>query len=151
MSATMISTISTLKILMLSRSWVKYLVMQTWLVPNLSRQPMLALPQNGPTPSQISPKLHIKDSNGNLLFTIRVRPTTSYGSLAEEHHGNIAYVLKLDAFTLTHEDDTPLNVRAEIGSEEQAVRVVSAHDTDNWQRYCWRVDVYGRVQQFFEL
>jgi len=60
-------------------------------------------------------------------------------------------VLNLDAFTLTREDGTPLNVRAEIGFEEQAVRVVRAHDTDNWQPYRWRVDVYGRVEQFFEI
>ncbi|XP_078376186.1 uncharacterized protein LOC144659591 isoform X2 [Oculina patagonica] len=96
-------------------------------------------------------KLHIKDSTGTLVFTIRERPTTTYGSLGEEHHGNIASVLKLDAFSLTRDDGTPLNVRAEIGSEEQAVRVVRAHDIDNWQSYRWRVDVYGRVEQFFEF
>ena len=34
-------------------------------------------------------KVHIKDSKGNLLFTIREKPTTTYGSLGEEHHGNV--------------------------------------------------------------
>lgn len=63
----------------------------------------------------------------------------------------IASVLKLDAFSLTRDDGTLLNVRAEIGSEEQAVRVVRAHDTDNWQSYRWRVDVYGRVEEFFTI
>jgi len=60
-------------------------------------------------------------------------------------------VLELEAFTLTREDGAPLNVRAEIGFEEQAVRVVPAHDTDNWQSYRWRVDIYGRVEEFFEI
>ena len=63
----------------------------------------------------------------------------------------IASVLQLDAFTLTREDGAPLNVRAEIGFEEQAFRVVPAHDTDNWQPYRWRVDIYGRVEEFFEI
>jgi len=63
----------------------------------------------------------------------------------------IASVLQLDAFTLTREDGRPLNVREEIGYEEQAVRVVRAHDTDNWQPYQWRVDVYGRVEHHFEI
>ena len=60
-------------------------------------------------------------------------------------------MLQLDAFTLTREDGAPLNVRAEIGFEEQAFRVVPAHDTDNWQPYRWRVDIYGRVEEFFEI
>ena len=34
-------------------------------------------------------KIHIKDSQGNLVFTIRERPSTSYGHLGEEHHGNV--------------------------------------------------------------
>ena len=63
----------------------------------------------------------------------------------------IASVLQLDAFSLTRDDGTLLNARAEIGSEEQAVRVVCAHDADNWQSYRWRVDGYGRVEHFFEI
>ena len=56
-------------------------------------------------------------------------------------------MLRIDAFTLTREDGSPLDVHAEIGEEEQFVRVVRAHDTDNWQLYRWRVDVHGLVEQ----
>lgn len=81
----------------------------------------------------------------------RLKGTTHYDQFAFLCISQIASVLQLDAFTLTRDDGTPLNVRAEIGFEEQAVRVVRAHDTDNWQPYRWRVDVYGRVEQFFEM
>lgn len=82
---------------------------------------------------------------------IRREGTTHYDQLAFLCISQIASVLQLDAFTLTREDGTELNVRAEIGFGEQAVRVVRAHDTDNWQPYRWRVDGYGRVEQFFEI
>ena len=63
----------------------------------------------------------------------------------------IASVLGIDAFSLTRDDGTPLNVHAEVGIEEQAVIVVRAHDTDDWQLYHWRVDVYGLVEQSARL
>ncbi|PFX15026.1 Mitogen-activated protein kinase kinase kinase 14 [Stylophora pistillata] len=96
-------------------------------------------------------KINIKDSIGNLLFTIRERSTTAYGRLAEDLHGNIASLLNLDSFSLTREDGTPLNVRAEIGPEEQTLRTVRAHDNDPWQECRWRVDDRGRVEEFFDL
>ena len=84
-----------------------------------------------------------------LLFSeFRERHIDQFGWLCISQ---IASVLQLDAFTLTREDGAPLNVRAEIGFEEQAVRVVPAHDTDNWQPYRWRVDIYGRVEEFFKI
>lgn len=44
-----------------------------------------------------------------------------------------------------------MNVRAEIGREEQTLRVVRAQDDDHWQEYRWRVDDRGRVEEFFDL
>ncbi|XP_068747571.1 uncharacterized protein [Montipora capricornis] len=93
-------------------------------------------------------KVHIKDENGNLQFSVRERPTTPYGSLGKDLHGNITSVFAIDAFALVRDDDdSPLDVHAEIGVEEQGLRVIRAHDTDNWQPYRWRVDAHGLVEQ----
>ena len=63
----------------------------------------------------------------------------------------IATRLNLNFFSLTREDGAPLNVRAEIGREEQTLRVVRAQDDNHWQEYRWRVDDRGRVEEFFDL
>ena len=44
-------------------------------------------------------KLHIKNIDGDLVFTIRERPSTTYGSLGRDHHGNVrAEKINLKAF-----------------------------------------------------
>ena len=59
----------------------------------------------------------------------------------------ITSVLGIDAFALTQDDASPLDVHGEIGEEEQALRAIRAHDTDDWQPYRWRVDFHGLVEQ----
>ena len=59
----------------------------------------------------------------------------------------IASLLRIDSFSLTRDDGSPLDVHAEIGGEEQTLTVIRAHDTDNWQPCGWRVDVHGLVEQ----
>ena len=73
--------------------------------------------------------------------------TTAIMRMLRFRCSQIASLLAIDAFALTRDDGSPLDVHAEIGREEQGVRVVRAHDTDNWQPYRWRVDVHGLVEQ----
>lgn len=54
----------------------------------------------------------------------------------------------IEAFVLVQDDGvTPLDVHAEIGEHEQALRVFRAHDTDDWQPFRWRVNLLGLVEQ----
>lgn len=54
----------------------------------------------------------------------------------------------IEAFVLVQADGvTPLDVHAEIGEHEQGLRVFRAHDGDNWQRFRWRVNLLGLVEQ----
>ncbi|XP_044178906.1 probable serine/threonine-protein kinase mps1 isoform X4 [Acropora millepora] len=93
-------------------------------------------------------KVNITDIDGNIMFSIRERPTTTYGTLGRDLHGNITNVFGIEAFVLVQDDGvTPLDVHAEIGEHEQALRVFRAHDTDDWQPFRWRVNLLGLVEQ----
>lgn len=93
-------------------------------------------------------KVNITDMDGNIMFSIRERPTTTYGTLGRDLHGNITNVFGIEAFVLVQDDGvTPLDVHAEIGEHEQALRVFRAHDTDDWQPFRWRVNLLGLVEQ----
>ena len=53
----------------------------------------------------------------------------------------------IDAFVLVRDDVSPLDVHAEIGEQETALRVFRAYDTDYWQPFRWRVNTHGIVEQ----